>query len=158
MTHTEKNDKFENGFQIEVDTMVEKAKYNTKQREKLLNYMRAVPGKHITVAEVCEYFTEQGEAIGKTTVYRHLEKMVSAGIVKKYILDANSPACFEYIGEEQSACEMSCFHCKCTVCGKLIHLHCDELRNTGEHILNHHGFEIDARRTVFYGVCESCRK
>lgn len=136
--------------------MENRTKYNTKQRDRLLAYMRSMKGQHITVAQMCKHFEEQGENIGMTTVYRQLEKMVAEGKVKKYILDSNSSACFEYIDEAHIG-DDSCFHCKCTVCGKLIHLHCSDLKNTGEHILSHHGFELDATRTVFYGVCDDCR-
>ncbi len=157
MTPPQKGVKFENGFHIWSKEMDNKTKYNTKQRERLMAYMRSVQGQHITVAEVCKHFEEQGENIGMTTVYRQLEKMVAEGKVKKYILDSNSSACFEYIDEVDNEEENSCFHCKCTVCGKLIHLHCEDLKNTGAHILNHHGFEVDPHRTVFYGICEKCR-
>lgn len=138
--------------------MTEKAKYHTKQREKLLSFIQSISENHFTVADVCKHFEEQGEEIGVTTVYRQLEKMVNEGIVKKYIIDINTPACFEYIGFEEQTEEKNCFHCKCTECGKLIHLFCEDLLSTEDHILNHHGFQIDKHRTVFYGLCNECRE
>ena len=136
----------------------EQIRYKTKQREQLLDYLKTVPGKHITVGEICGFLRDNGAVISTTTVYRQLEKMVNEGIVNKYIIDANSPACFEYIQKEVNCHEHECFHCKCEKCGKLIHLHCDEISNVERHILEEHGFRIDSLRTVFYGICEECQQ
>ena len=136
--------------------MAVRSKYNTKQREVLLDYLRTVPGEHITAADVCRYFREQGTPIGQSTIYRQLESLVDEGVINKYIIDGTTPACFEYAGEESHADAEICFHCKCEKCGKLIHMHCDELEGIGEHLLSHHGFRLNPMRTVFYGLCEDC--
>ncbi len=131
--------------------------YRTKQREELLEYLESIQGVHFTVSQVCEYFKEQGRPIATATLYRQLEKMVGEGLVNKYIIDANSPACFEYSpkhirhGEEEI-----CFHCKCEKCGKLIHMHCEELTEISGHMKKAHQFIINPMRTVFYGVCKDC--
>jgi Fur family ferric uptake transcriptional regulator len=98
-----------------------------------------------------------GSPIGTATVYRQLERMVDEGLVQKYTIDANTPACFEYVGADSHAGE-ACFHCKCEKCGRLIHLHCEELQGLSEHIREHHGFRINPMRTVFYGLCDACRE
>ena len=107
--------------------------YNTRQRSRLLEYMQAVPGEHFTAKDVCDYFQARGTPIGVATVYRQLERMVEEGLVNKYIIDANSPACFEYV-DRQTTCGEECFHCKCEKCGKLIHLHCEELVQIRSHL------------------------
>ena len=134
--------------------------YNTRQRSRLLEYMQAVPGEHFTAKDVCDYFQTCGTPIGVATVYRQLERMVEEGLVNKYIIDANSPACFEYVGEsgQQEQKQETCFHCKCEKCGKLIHLHCEELCGISLHLKEHHQFLLNPMRTVFYGICESCAK
>lgn len=124
----------------------------------LLEYFRSVAGKHITAADVCNHLSGQGIQIGQSTVYRHLEAFVDEGIINKYIIDVNSPACFEYVDEESHADAEICFHCKCEKCGKLIHLHCDELTGFTEHLNDEHHFDLDPKRTVFYGFCEECKK
>ena len=129
--------------------------YNTRQRSRLLEYMQAVPGEHFTAKDVCDYFQACGTPIGVATVYRQLERMVEEGLVNKYIIDANSPACFEYV-DRQATCGEECFHCKCEKCGKLIHLHCEELVQIRSHLKEEHHFTLDPLRTVFYGLCEDC--
>ena len=136
--------------------MAKRSCYKTKQRENLLSYLKTLKGTHVTVIDVCEYFKAQGDPIGQSTVYRHLERLVDEGVINKYIIDANSPACFEYVDKEEHCGAESCFHCKCEKCGKLIHLHCDELSGFKEHLSEHHQFKMNPMRTVFYGLCEDC--
>ncbi|MBQ9562319.1 MAG: transcriptional repressor [Lachnospiraceae bacterium] len=138
--------------------MNSKSKYKTRQREVLLDYLETMPGRHITVNDVCEYCRDQGKPIGQSTVYRQLERMVDEGLVNKYIIDANSPACFEFVAERPQVDADVCFHCKCERCGKLIHMHCEELNGIAAHLLVHHGFALNPMRTVFYGLCEECRE
>lgn len=133
-------------------------KYKTKQREELIEYLETVPGEHITVTDVCDHFKGKGLPIGQTTVYRQLERMVDEGLVGKYIIDNGTSACFEYLGADAHEGAPVCFHCKCEQCGVLIHLHCEELSGIAGHLLEEHGFALNPMRTVFYGLCEDCRK
>ncbi len=136
--------------------MAEKSRYRTRQREDLISYFRTAPGQHKTAADVCEHFRQQGHVIGTATVYRQLERMVEEGILNKYIIDKNSSACFEYVDPDECH-QPVCYHCKCERCGNLIHLECEELDFVKEHVLIEHGFTVDPKRTVLYGVCADCR-
>lgn len=135
-----------------------KAQYKTRQMTELLTYLKSVQGSHVTVNDICDYFKSRGIAIGTTTVYRHLEKMVQEGIVAKYVVDGTSSACFEYLGGHEEERNSSCYHCKCEKCGKLIHLQCSEVESLRKHMVEHHGFEMNSQRTVFYGICNECKK
>lgn len=128
--------------------------YKTKQREIILNYMISLEGAHFTVNEIAEYFEKQDIAIGITTIYRHLDRFLTEGIVQKYILDGKLGACFQYIGEGEE--DHTHFHLKCEICGQLIHLQCKTLSTFGTHILEEHGFAINPLKTVFYGTCSKC--
>lgn len=137
--------------------MTQKVKYKTRQREELMDYLETVPGVHITVNDVCEYFRGCGKTIGTTTVYRQMERLVDEGVLGKYTIDGTSPACFEYMPEHASGSEQTvCFHCKCEKCGRLIHLHCEELEGIASHLYEEHGFHLNPHRTVFYGICDIC--
>lgn len=138
--------------------MNSRGKYKTKQYDELLTYVRSMPGKHFTVNDIHNHMKEQGKAIGATTLYRHLDRMVDEGLVSKYTVDPRTPACYEYIGNDHITGEEACYHMKCELCGKLIHLHCGMIPELGEHLLSHHGFRIDPLRTVIYGICEDCRE
>ena len=132
-----------------------KIQYKTKNKQLLIDYLQKTAGKHVTVQEICDHFKSRGENIGTTTVYRQLERLVDEGCVKKYFVDGSSAAYFEYVDHADCGHD-ACFHCKCSKCGKLIHLHCHEMEAIQSHIFAHHGFKLDNLKTVFYGVCESC--
>ena len=76
--------------------------------------------------------------------------------MQKYVIDGNTPACFEYVGEHKRAETDPGFHCKCEKCGKLIHLHCEELSQIQDHLRKEHDFQINPMRMVFYGLCSDC--
>ena len=136
--------------------MQTKSKYKTKQREKLLQYIERIPGTHFSAGDLCDHLKAEGAAIGLSTVYRQLELLVDEGVLQKYVIDGNTPACFEYVGEHKRAETDPGFHCKCEKCGKLIHLHCEELSQTQDHLRKEHDFQINPMRMVFYGLCSDC--
>jgi len=136
--------------------MPAKSVYKTRQREELLAFLAASRGAHVTAADVCDHFRKTGSPIGTATVYRHLERMVDEGLVNKYVIDGSSAACFSYVGGDCGPADEACFHCKCEQCGRLLHLHCEELEELGAHLRSHHRFALNPRRTVFYGLCEAC--
>lgn len=136
--------------------MNSQSKYKTRQRDLLISYFENKPDGHVTARDVYNYFLESGVSIGQATIYRQLERFVDEGLVKKYIIDENTPACFEYAGESVSCNHEICFHCKCEKCGTLIHLHCEELEEIRDHMLKEHKFKLNTARTVFYGLCENC--
>ena len=81
---------------------------------------------------------------------------MAEGTVRKYLLDAGGSACYEYVAQSETCAQH--FHCKCETCGRLIHLNCDELLKVREHLLQCHGFSWNSGKTVFYGMCDQCRK
>ena len=135
-----------------------KSQYKTKQREDIIAYLSSTGGHHFTAADVCRHFQEQGRPIGTATVYRQLEKLIDEGQVKKYTLNDGGCACFEFIDPERDCCRPVCYHLKCEICGRLIHMECREITELEQHLLAHHGFRIEPTRTVFFGICEDCSR
>jgi len=130
--------------------------YNTKHSKEITDYLQTIPGRHVTAAELTEQLHAKGSGIGTATVYRQLEKLVDAGMVNKYIVDENSCACYEYVPNRLHCKNTVCYHMKCSSCGKLYHMHCPEIRVLIDHMSNDHGFTVDPKRTVFYGICGEC--
>ncbi|MBQ1340779.1 MAG: transcriptional repressor [Ruminococcus sp.] len=128
--------------------------YNTKQKEKLLNYLISNKDKHVNVQTISAYMSEEGTPLDTATIYRRLDKLVEQGVVRKYVIDGKTGACYQYI-DSQSNCHEH-FHLKCIKCERLIHIDCGHLKGISEHILAHHGFTVDSSKTVFYGVCSEC--
>ena len=118
--------------------------YNTRQRELILDYIKKNAKKHLTADDIADAL--KAEQVGKTTVYRYLEKLCEQNIVRKFILSEGKSACYQYNDEKQ--CHDH-FHMKCLKCGKLFHLECDHLKDIAAHISKMHDFTIDSSRTVF---------
>ncbi len=130
--------------------------YQTKQRQSLLDCLRANSERALTIDEWTALLHARGETIGKTTVYRWMDKLVQSGRVRKFTAGRGESATFQLM-EPHRGCE-SHLHLKCLSCGKFIHLDCDEMEGVSEHVRAHHGFQIDNRRSLLYGLCEDCLK
>ncbi|MDE6034675.1 MAG: transcriptional repressor [Ruminococcus sp.] len=128
--------------------------YKTRQKEKILDYLVSNSEKHTNVHEISGFLAEEGTPVSIATIYRQLDKLVEAGIVRRYNFDGKTGACYQYIDDHKDCHEH--FHLKCIVCGKLIHLNCERLSGINHHIFEHHGFQVDPSQTVFYGKCSDC--
>ncbi len=127
--------------------------YNTKQREAIIDYIVSLNGEHVTAGQIMQHFAGQGFSIGLTTIYRHLDRLVESGTLRRYTLDGTSGACYQYDAEEENP---DYFHLKCEECGALLHLKCGTLDGIRQHVFQDHAFEINAMKTVFYGKCAGC--
>jgi Fur family ferric uptake transcriptional regulator len=130
------------------------ANYRTRQGQYILDYMRSLGDSHVTVNQLVRYLEDAKEAVGQTTIYRHLEKLAAAGKIRKYVLKDGQSACYQYIDSRTNCREH--FHLKCEVCGGLIHADCDLLDEIAGHLLIDHNFQINMLKTVFYGTCKEC--
>ena len=141
---------------LEGGSSILKKSYNTKQREKILNYLKENKDSNVTADEILHYFSDKGENIGKATVYRYLNDLVEKNIIKRYLQEDKNCSCYQYIEENQ--CPPSHYHLKCEKCNKIIHLECEEFNEVKTHISKEHNFELDNRKTVLYGICKECSK
>ncbi len=130
--------------------------YHTRQKAAVLACFVKHPNDHFTAESLAELLREEGVIIGKTTVYRTLDKLVESGMVRKFTAAASDSACYQYAGEDHASCATH-FHLKCLVCGTLFHVDCEHLAELGEHLQSEHGFTVDYSQTVLYGICSACR-
>ncbi|MBP3542657.1 MAG: transcriptional repressor [Lachnospiraceae bacterium] len=129
--------------------------YRTRQREAILEFLKRSGSHHVSIEEVLEHLKAEGEKVGRTTIYRYMEKLTEEGTLRKYFIEEGVGACYQYVDSAQGCHEH--FHLKCLKCGKLLHVECDYLNKVGEHIGEHHGFVVDNTKTVLYGVCKDCK-
>lgn len=128
--------------------------YNTKQSKLVYDFLQNNPHKHFSAEEVYFALISNGDNIGRTTVYRQLDKLCDEGKVRKFFSGENNACCYQLESED---CHNH-YHLKCSSCGTLIHTECDFLDKLSSHIFNDHQFRIDSSKTVLYGICQSCRK
>lgn len=128
--------------------------YHTRQREEILGYLRDHAGEHVTAEEITNALHEKGVQIGKTTVYRCLDKMQRDGQVVRYTAGQRQSACFVYLAGPPPASWR--YHMKCVHCGRVYHLDCSLFSRLEEHVEKEHAFRLDHTQTVLYGECAAC--
>lgn len=131
-------------------------KYRTRQRELILNYLIENKDIHVTAEEVSDHLKRRGTSVGRSTIYRYLDRLVSQNIVRKFYLGSGTSACFQYV-DDKSAC-LEHYHLMCTGCGKLIHMECTDLDEIFCHLARKHSFRADPVKTVVYGECAECTR
>lgn len=131
-----------------------KAVYNTKQKQTIYDFLCQYKDSLLTCDEIADLLKRSGTPVGKATLYRYLDSLVSSGDARKIVDSDKKGAAYQLINHELNCKEH--MHLKCVVCGELQHLGCEFMDSVGEHILNHHNFKIDNAKTVIYGVCGKC--
>ena len=127
-------------------------RYTTRQGQALLCFLKEHTGEHFTLKELCRRLEEETLAVGKSTVWRYLEKFCEQGLVHRSLPDGKT-ACYSY-----GCCSAPHYHLHCTQCHKIIHLDCPRFDTLKEHFLSEHGFAMDAFRTTVHGTCKDCRE
>ena len=74
----------------------------------------------------------------------------------KYVAEKGSQATYQYV-EHGHKCD-SHLHLKCVRCGRIIHLECGFMDEISEHIYKDHGFELQCKNSILYGICKECRE
>lgn len=131
-----------------------KVKYNTKQKQIIFDFLTDNRDTFFTCDEILDRLKESGTPVGKATLYRFLDSLVSSGDARKVVDDTQKSAAYQLLDKN-----MDCsahMHLKCTGCGSLVHLGCDFMSSVGEHVLSHHQFRIDNSKTLIYGLCVNC--
>lgn len=128
--------------------------YNTKQKKTIEAFLKENVKEQFTCEEISDTLKKRGTPVGKTTVYRYIEKLVHEGKVHKITGGISKSAQFQYI-DEGMECHRH-MHLKCLKCGEFIHLGCEFLTEVNEHIYEHHRFRVDNSKTVLYGLCDKC--
>ena len=131
----------------------EKKNYNTRQKDEVIRAIKSFGDEHFTVSDVVKRLADLGTNIGQATVYRAIVRLEGMGELRKYTVDGTTAACYQ---RAEGHCSEH-FHLKCETCGRLIHVECSELTKISSHIDTHHGFKVDPSKTVFYGICDSCK-
>ena len=128
--------------------------YNTKQKAVLVDCLEKHKHESLTVDGVRIALEDEGYEVGRSTVYRHLEALVEEGIISRFASAEGKTVTYRFIG---AACGDDChFHLVCTECGEIEHTHCHEMEALLLHMAQEHGFKINERKTLFYGLCKKC--
>ncbi len=128
--------------------------YNTKQKQIIYDFLLDNRDNLLTCDDISYSLRESGTPVGKATLYRFLDSLISSGRVRRVMDESKKCAVYQLVDEKMN-CEGH-MHLKCTDCGSFVHLGCDFMNSVGDHILKHHQFRIDNSKTLIYGLCSKC--
>lgn len=128
--------------------------YRTNNRIKIMNFLMKNSCRTVSVGDIAEHLKNQSCSVNITTIYRYLDKLERDGTVIKYTGKTGEKACYQYVEKEHNCGEH--LHLKCTGCGMIIHLDCHFMNEIADHVEQDHGFQIQCRNSVIYGMCRQC--
>lgn len=130
----------------------------TVPREEIFNLLIRSQ-QHLSAKEIFSILSPSNQEIGLTTVYRTLDLLDKAGLVRK-INAGDGQVRFEYKKGDHSDHH---HHLICTGCGKILNYRdfekeeLDLVRKTEEILARKHGFLIRDHNIEFIGLCKECR-
>lgn len=130
--------------------------YNTKQKKLVLDIFLNNRFSQLSCDDITYMLVKNGTPVGKTTVYRQLEKLINEGKIKKLNPHNGKSFLYQFVDADMK-CENH-MHLRCINCGKYVHLSCDFMSQVSTHILEHHNFTVDNSKTEILGLCHDCIK
>lgn len=91
----------------------------------------------------------EGRHVSRPTVYRTLNELVDAGLLRRMNLRGRAVYEHDY-GYPQHD------HLHCTVCDKLIEFQSDEFSRLRDAVAARHSFRVTGHRLIISGICSEC--
>ena len=95
--------------------------------------------------------TELGDKVSRPTVYRTLNELVEAGLLRRMTLGGRAVYEHDY-GYPQHD------HLYCQMCDKLIEFSSEELATLRDAVAREHDFRVTGHRLIITGVCRDCSR
>ena len=120
----------------------------SEQREVILDtFLRS--DRHLSVDDLLQMVQKRRPDIGRTTVYRTLKLLQSAGLAQELALDGQRKFEREYKREHHD-------HFICKSCGAIFEFSSPEIERLQDEIAADIEFTIEGHRHQIYGSCRSC--
>jgi len=129
-----------------------KGKRITQQRRLLVDHVFQ-RHDHFDAEELIINLTQQpeGRKVSRPTVYRTLNELVDAGLLRRMNLGGRAVYEHDY-GYPQHD------HLHCTLCDKLIEFQSAELKKICGAAAREHNFRVTGHRLIITGVCSDCSR
>lgn len=128
------------------------AKYETKQRKILQEYLSSHLDEEFTAKSVAEDLSTQKVSI--SAIYRNLADMEKEKLVVQCHKEGSREIYYRYVGD--SDCQQS-LHLSCKFCSKTQHIPIEQTNSIKNKLADEFHFILDTPNTVFYGICENCQ-
>jgi Fur family transcriptional regulator, ferric uptake regulator len=120
----------------------------SEQREVILDtFLRSK--RHLSVDDLLRLVQKRRSDIGRTTVYRTLKLLQSAGLATELVLQGQTRFEREYKREHHD-------HFICKSCGEIFEFSNPEIERIQDEIAADIGFVIDGHRHQIFGFCREC--
>ncbi len=128
--------------------------YMTEQRKLLLGFLKENTDNQYSIEEITEKLNSSTEReISMSAVYRNIGKLVSEGHVRRFAKEGSRTFLYQYIS--CGNCENH-LHMKCVKCSKILHMDDETTESMLVAAMAKSNFKIDEKKTMLYGVCDSC--
>lgn len=108
---------------------------------------------HFDAEELMEHLKDsmKKREVSRPTVYRTLNELVEAGLLRKMILRGRSIYEHDFGYPEHD-------HLYCRRCHRLIEFHDERLSRLRNEVSRAHAFESDGHRMLITGICAECAR
>ena len=133
-----------------------KGEYMTENRRRIFEYLKDHSDTTVSAKDIYSYMKENGATINMSTIYRNLDRLEKEGTVIRYLSEKGDIATYQYVNDDKHCDEH--LHLQCLKCGKIIHLDCQFMNSISTHASVHHGFDIQCKNSIIYGICQECKE
>jgi Fur family ferric uptake transcriptional regulator len=105
--------------------------------------------RHLSVDDLLQLVQKRRPDIGRTTVYRTLKLLQSAGLAQELVVQGQTFFERDYNREHHD-------HFICNVCGDIIEFSNPEIERLQEEVAASLGFTIEGHRHQIFGRCRRC--
>ena len=120
----------------------------SEQREVILDtFLRSE--RHLSVDDLLQLVQKRRSDIGRTTVYRTLKLLQSAGLAQELVLQGQTRFEREYKREHHD-------HFICKSCGDIFEFSSPEIERLQDVAADEIGFVIEGHRHQIFGFCKAC--
>jgi Fur family ferric uptake transcriptional regulator len=123
---------------------------NRSSRRDLVVLAFLSSNKHLSVDDLYALVRRKSPAIGRTTVYRTLNLLVSAGLAQALVLKGETR--FERVLNRRHH-----DHFICNRCEAILEFTSDEIEALQEEEARRIGFRIDGHKHQVFGLCAKCQ-
>ena len=129
--------------------LLSKGLKQSKQRQKLVEFILSVPG-HFGIQELVQQIRKRFPEMGTATVYRNVKTLCEAGILRETLTDANDRVVYELADEGDAHHD----HIVCMDCQGIFEFHNEKLEVIQDQTAAKLGFSSVSHRHVVYARCK----
>jgi Fur family ferric uptake transcriptional regulator len=127
----------------------------TQARVAVLAHVLAAGGDHLSAEDILGLVSEHDDGVHRATVYRTLDGLVAAGVLRHVHLDRGLTA-YHLVDVAKRTGELQHLHAQCVTCGRVVDLPAEVLGDTAQRVRQISGFDLDPSHVALSGQCAAC--